>query len=55
MRLSNAALTDEFSAAWEIWCGDELGEARLDAIRKEIQRRERAGLLSDDDWKIKGT
>jgi hypothetical protein len=55
MRLSNAALADEFSAAWEMWCGDELGEARLDAIRKEIQRRERAGLLSDEDWKIRGT
>jgi hypothetical protein len=53
MRLSNAALTEEFSAAWELWCGDELGEARINALYNEIRRRERAGLLSDEDWKIK--
>jgi hypothetical protein len=52
MRLSNAAPTDEFSAAYDAWRGDELGEARLNALGDEIRRREHAGLLTDDDWKI---
>jgi hypothetical protein len=52
IRLSNAALTDEFDAAWKAWRGDEMGEARLDRLDAEISRRERLGLLCDDDWRI---
>ena len=50
--LSNAALLDEFSGMYDAWRGDELGEARLDAIHEEIIRRECAGLLTEEDWKL---
>jgi hypothetical protein len=53
--LSNTTLTDEFSAAWTGWRGDELGEARLNMLHDEIVRRERQGQLTDEDWLTRKT
>ena len=50
LRLSNAALIDEFDALLDIEPRDTGAALRLEIIHEELYRRERAGDLTDDDW-----
>jgi hypothetical protein len=54
-QLGNTALLDEFGATL---ASRERGDtpeimARLDALHDEISRREQAGYLTEQDWKLK--
>ena len=50
LKLSNAALIDEFDALLGIEPRDAGAALRLEIIHEELYRRERAGDLTDDDW-----
>ena len=50
LKLSNAALIDEFDALLDIEPRDTGAALRLEIIHEELYRRERAGDLTDDDW-----
>ena len=50
LRLSNAALIDEFDALLDIEPRDTGAALRLEIIHEELYRRERARDLTDDDW-----
>ena len=50
LKLSNAALIDEFDALLGIEPRDAGAALRLEIIHEELYRRERARDLTDDDW-----
>jgi hypothetical protein len=53
LQLTNAELIDTFGAAYdatETRCDDPNLIRRLDALSDEIGRRERAGMLTEEDW-----
>jgi len=50
LKLSNAALIDEFDALLDIEPRDTGAALRLEIIHEELYRRERARDLTDDDW-----
>ena len=50
LKLSNAALIDEFDALLDIEPRDTGAALRLEIIHEELYRRERAGDMTDDDW-----
>ena len=55
--LSNAELVDQFCEAVETYFarrGADDVVRRLDVLGNEISRREAAGLLTDDDWRVDG-
>jgi hypothetical protein len=49
--LSNAALIAAFEVAYLARDGSDEAEHRVDLLHKEISRRDRMGLLTEDDWK----
>ena len=54
-QLGNTALLDEFGATLASCERGDTPEimARLNALHDEISRRERAGYLTEQDWKLK--
>jgi len=50
LKLSNAALIDEFDALLDIEPRDAGAALRLEIIHEELYRRERARDLTDGDW-----
>ena len=50
--LSNAVLIDAFCEAVDMPDEDSGIGRRLDILSREIRLRERAGTLTDDDWRI---